>query len=262
MIWSRREVLRFGTVGAVAAVTGVGGGCRRPADLVPFGDFVVRETGGIDGRRFVLEVGAHGTALLMSRVVAAGQLAGESMSRLEVLLTSRQFRTEAAHKEPDPTRHRCADLVSVTVAMGALSVTRTDPCGQQRERPAPATAEILSILAAARQGDFTAPVPASVPTLQPVRLERFGDDAYVIEVDAAATGRLTVDGVVQRREALATSARDALRLLLPRLVALPAESCASPAPYALTVGRVAVCSSLRTLELGSVVRLLEDAFDR
>jgi len=65
----------------------------------PFGDFVVGEFGGIDGRQNILYVRADGVALLVSRQPAAGRLSNQTLGRLRTLLTSDQFRQEVARDE-------------------------------------------------------------------------------------------------------------------------------------------------------------------
>jgi hypothetical protein len=56
---------------------------RAAAPSDPFGDFVVGEFGGIDGRQNILYVRADGVALLVSRAPAAGKLSDRTMSRLQ-----------------------------------------------------------------------------------------------------------------------------------------------------------------------------------
>jgi len=103
----------------IAAVLLTVAGCsligRAAVPAEPFGDFVVGEFGGIDGRQNILYVRADGVALLVSRAPAAGKLSDRTMSRLQTLLTSGQFRQEVARdakrkqRAPVPV---CADQVT------------------------------------------------------------------------------------------------------------------------------------------------------
>ncbi len=117
--------------------------------------------------------------MLISREPAAGRLADSDLARLRELLTSEQFRLEvareAARKPQDPMR--CSDQIITEVRMGSLALSRSGPCGAEDLPPAPAFAEILSLVAPARQGVFAAPVGDADPRLVPVRLERLSPRA-------------------------------------------------------------------------------------
>jgi hypothetical protein len=88
----------------------------------PFGDFSV-EFGGIDGRQNILYVrSADGVALLISRASAAGQLSDQSLTRLQQLLTSRQFREEVtreAQRKSKASEPVCADQITTEVTWAA-----------------------------------------------------------------------------------------------------------------------------------------------
>ena len=81
------------------------------APAEPFGDFVVGEFGGIDGRQNILHVRADGVALLISRAPAAGRLSDQKLSRLQTLLTSEQFREEVARAGSTETANTRAGLL-------------------------------------------------------------------------------------------------------------------------------------------------------
>lgn len=258
---SRRRVLGLGGWLGVGVVTASVGGCRSGgAEAVPFGPFLVRESGGVDGRNHLLEVSASGTALLMSRVVAAGQLAEPALARLRTLLTSDAFRREAAASAEEKDDLTCADGVTVSVEMGALRVT-SDPCGSRREEARPAYGEILTLLADARAGRFEQTLPDPEPALQTLALTRTTvDDPYAITVRPDGAGTLTRPGVRAVSRRLDAPAQDALRLLQARLAEQPSGACPDPSGYALRVGTGTSCGPLRTSEFRSVVRLLEAVF--
>ena len=132
-----------------AAAALVVAGCSLTGSLAtpsePFSDFTVGEFGGIDGRQNILHVRADGVALLVSRVPAAGRLSDQKLTRLRTVLTSEQFGKEvanAARRKPRTTDQVCSDLITNEVTMGTLSMSRTEPCGQEPQ-PAPAFDEIL-----------------------------------------------------------------------------------------------------------------------
>lgn len=241
-----------------------------PAPPEPFGEFAVGEFGGVDGRQNILRVRPDGTALLITREPAAGRLSDADLQRLRTLLTSEQFRLEAARGgdgQPDPPS--CTDQIITEVRMGSLSVTRTGPCGEGDLAPAPAFEEILTIVGPARQGVFAGPVKGTDPPLVPVRLERVAvpnQPAYVITVDAAGRASRTEADHPTRTEQLTTEQRDTLRLLLPLLDEGPAPSCDSPEYYRLRIGEGAVrpdCSVRgRYPEYRAVVALLDQVFRR
>ena len=129
-----------------------------PAALVPFGDFAVGEFGGVDGRENILRVRKDGVALLIAGSPAAGRLSDSDLARLRTLLTSEQFRSEVAREAALPKREQtCSDQIITEITMGSLSMSRTGPCGADDLPPAPAFAEILSIVAPARDGQFASP---------------------------------------------------------------------------------------------------------
>ena len=211
------------------------------APAEPFGDFVVGESGGIDGRQNILYVrAADGVALLISRAPAAGQLSDQSLSRLQELLTSDQFREEVVQeaqrksKAPEPV---CSDQITIEVTMGSLSMSRTEPCGEKSD-PTPAFDEILSIVAPAMQGNFDRPVDTAEPRLLPMRLERLQaqeQPAYTIRIDAAGQAMITIAGRRSELHDLSIKQRDTVRLLLSRVIDEPVVPCTSTAHYQLHV---------------------------
>jgi hypothetical protein len=165
-----------GVLIAAAALTVAG--CSLSSPLAtpsePFSDFTVGEFGGIDGRQNIVHVRADGVALLVSGVPAAGRLSDQKLSRLRTLLTSEEFGKEVANeaqRTPRTTEQVCSDLIAHEVTMGNLSMSRTEPCGEE-SRPAPAFDEIVSIVAPAMRGNFDGPVESAEPRLFPVRVER------------------------------------------------------------------------------------------
>ena len=227
---------------AVLTVTGcslVGPPLASPSE--PFSDFSVGEFGGIDGRQNILYVRAtDGVALLISRAPAAGQLSDQSLSRLQELLTSKQFREEVTReaqrksKELEPV---CSDQITTEVTMGSLSMSRTDPCGETSE-PTPAFDEILGLVAPAMQGNFDGPVDSAEPGLLPMRLERLqvqDQPAYTIKIDAAARAMITISGRKSELHELSIQQRDTVRMLLARLIEKPVVPCTSTAYYRLRV---------------------------
>jgi hypothetical protein len=177
-------------------------GCSLPgataAPAEPFGDFVVGEFGGIDGRQNLLHVRADGVALLISRAPAAGQLNDPDLNRLRTLLTSEQFRKEVseAQRNPPTPQQVCSDQITTKVTMSKLSISRTEPCGAASE-PTPAFDEIVSSVAPAMSGNFDRPVDTTKPRLFPVRLERLqvqDQPAYTIKIDGAGRGMITISG--------------------------------------------------------------------
>jgi hypothetical protein len=206
----------------------------------PFGDFVVGEFGGIDGRQNILYVRADGVALLVSRSPAAGRLSDQALSRLKTLLTSKQFRQEAAReaernaRAPAPV---CTDQITTEVTMGSLSMSRTGPCGAQ-SASTPIFDEIVSIVAPAMRGNFDGSVDTVEPRLLAMRLERFpfqDQPGYTIKVDAAGHAMITVDGRQSELHALSVQERATLRLLQARLIEKPAAPCTVQAHYQLRV---------------------------
>lgn len=126
------------------------------APTQPFGDFTVGEFGGIDGRRTILHVRPDGVALLIARVPAAGRLSDQQLSRLQTLLTSEQFQEDvgrAAQGKSSMPELVCSDQITNEVTMGNLSMSRTEPCGDE-SGPTPAFDEIIGIVAPALRGSF------------------------------------------------------------------------------------------------------------
>ena len=205
---------------------------KEPVPYEPFGPFVVRETGGVDGRNIPLMVSTDGVALLLGREPAAGQLSASRMRRLRELLESKELRREAANP-PKESDDRCSDQIAVSLEMGALRMGREQPCGGDGNTP-PTFGEILDLLADARQGSFDGPVTAAEPALVPVRLERTGsddpDDDYVLVLRADGTGQVTRQGETRPTDVPEQEQLDALRLLIDRLPALPPSPSPSRRP--------------------------------
>jgi hypothetical protein len=259
---------------AAAALTVSGCSLVRPLATPSerFSDFSVGEFGGIDGRQNILYVrAADGVALLISRAPAAGQLSAQSLSRLQELLTSDQFREEVARqaqrksKAPAPV---CSDQITTAVTMGSLSMSRTEPCGGKSE-PTPAFDEILSIVAPAMQGNFDGPVDTSEPRLLPIRLERLqvqDQPAYTIRIDSAGRAMITIGGRKSELHELSIQQRDTIRLLQARIIDEPAVPCTSSAYYQLHVDSEPAVSGpdcgfpQRQPEFRALAVLLETAF--
>lgn len=258
---------------AAAALTAAGCSLIGPlaTPSVPFSDFTVGEFGGIDGRQNILHVRTDGVALLISRAPAAGRLSDQKLTRLRSLLTSEQFRKEvanAAHRKPGTTEQLCSDLITNEVTMGNLSMSRIEPCGEE-SRPAPAFDEIVSIVVPAMRGNFDGPVQTTEPRLFPVRLERMehqNQAAYMIKIDAAGRGTITVAGGGSKQRDLSAQQRDTLRLLIARMIEKPIVPCTSTARYRLHVDTEPATSGPncgfreRQPEFGALTLLLEDAF--
>jgi hypothetical protein len=210
------------------------------APAEPFQDFTVGEFGGIDGRQNILYVRTDGVALLVSPTPAAGRLSDHDLSRLQTLLTSKQFPQEVQReaerkaKSPAPV---CTDQITTEVTMGRLWMSRIDPCGT-KALPTPAFDEIVSIVAPAMQGNFDGPVETTEPRLRPMRLERLplqDQPAYTITIDAAARGMITMAGRKSELHDLSIQQRDTVRLLLARLVETPVVPCTSTVRYRLQI---------------------------
>jgi hypothetical protein len=260
----------------VAAATLTVAGCSLIGPLAkpsePFNDFSVGEFGGIDGRQNILYVrAADGVALLISRAPAAGQLTDQSLSRLQELLTSEQFRQELRReaqrksKAPAPV---CSDQITTEVTMGSLAMSRTEPCGEKSE-PTPAFDEILSIVAPAMQGNFDGPVDTTEPRLLPMRLERLqvqDQPAYRIRIDAAGRAMITIAGRASELHELSIQQRDTVRLLQARVIDEPAVPCTSTAHYQLHIESEPAVSGpdcgfpQRQPEFRALTVLLETAF--
>jgi hypothetical protein len=243
-----------------------------------FGDFSVAEFGGIDGRQIILYVRADGVALLISRMPAAGRLSDHDMSRLQTLLTSKQFRREVA-REPERRANSpvpvpvCSDQITTEVTMGSLWMSRTGPCGTEAS-PAPAFEEIISIVAPAMRGDFNGPVDTAEPPLRPMRLVRLqaqDEPAYTIKIDAAGRAMITIAGRTAELHELSIQERDTLRLLQARLIGMPVAPCTSTAHYQLSIDTTSKGSGpaisgpdcgfpQRQPEFRALTTLLENAF--
>jgi hypothetical protein len=242
------------------------------APAEPFGDFVVGESGGIDGRQNILHVRADGVALLISRAPAAGRLSDQKLSRLQTLLTSEQFREEVARqaqRKPRPPEQVCSDQITNEVMMGELSMSRTEPCGEET-RPTPAFDEIISIVAPAMRGTFDGPVETPEPRLVPLRLERSGlqdQPDYAMMIDATGRGTMTPTSGGSTQRDLSVEQRDTLRLLIARISEKPVVPCTSTAYYRLRADTQPAISGPdcafpeRQPEFYALTVLLEDAFN-
>jgi hypothetical protein len=265
---------RVGVLIAAAVLTVAGCSLVGPvaAPPEPFGDFTVGEFGGIDGRQNILYVSAaDGTALLISRAPAAGKLNDQSLSRLQELLTSEQFREEVNQEAEQKSKASvpvCSDQITTEVTMGSLSISRTEPCGEKFE-PTPAFDEILGIVAPAMQGNFDGPVDSAEPQLLPMRLERSSiqdQPAYAIRIDAAGRAMITIAGRRSELHELSIQQRDTVRLLQARIIDEPVVPCTSTAYYRLHVDTVPVVSGpdcgfpQRQPEFRALTALLETAF--
>lgn len=229
MTSTRRAFLaRTAVLVSAAATTGCTLLQKDPVPYEPFGPFIVRETGGVDGRNLPLMVSPDGVALLLGRETVAGQLSGSRMQKLRELLESEELRREAANP-PKDSDGQCSDQIAVSLEMGALRMGSEQSCGGDGDTP-PTFGEILGLLADARSGSFDGPVAAADPVLVPVRLERTGsedeEDDYVVALRADGTGTVTQRGQSSPTDELEEAQLDALRLLLDRLPTPPQ----SPSP--------------------------------
>jgi hypothetical protein len=258
---------------AAAALTVAGcsllGQLATPSE--PFSDFTVGEFGGIDGRQNILHVRADGVALLVSRLPAAGRLSDQKLSRLRALITSDQFRQEVigeAQRKSSAPAPVCADQITTEVTMGSLSMSRTEPCGEESE-PTQAFDEIMSIVAPALRGRFDGSVDTTEPRLFPLRLERIelpDQPGYTIKVDATGRAMMNVPGGRSRDKELTIQQRDTLRLLIARVIEKPVAPCTAPARYRLHVVKNPAVSGPdcgfpdRQPEFHALTALLETAF--
>ena len=257
---------------ALLSVAGCSLVAPNAAPAEPFGDFVVGESGGIDGRQNILHVRTDGVALLISRAPAAGRLSDQKLSRLQTLLTSEQFREEVARQaqgKPRTPEQVCSDQITNEVTMGKLSMSRTEPCGEETE-PTPVFDEIISIVAPAMRGTFDGPVETPEPPLVPVRLERSGlqdQPGYTIMIDATGRGTMTPASGGSTQRNLSVEQRDTLRLLIARISEKPVVPCTSTAYYRLQADMQPVISGPdcafpeRQPEFHALAVLLEDAFN-
>jgi hypothetical protein len=206
----------------------------------PFQDFTVGEFGGIDGRQNILYVRTDGVALMISPTPAAGRLSDHDLSRLQTLLTSKQFRQEVqreAERKATSPAPVCTDQITTEVTMGRLWVSRTDPCATKASAT-PAFDEIVSIVTPAMQGNFDGPVDSTEPRLRPLRLERLplsDQPGYTMTIDAAARGMIMIAGRKSELHDLSIQQRDTVRLLLARLVETPVVPCTSTVRYRLQI---------------------------
>ena len=175
-----------------------------PEPPEPFGDFAVGQFGGVAGLQEILRVRADGNAVLIAREPASGRLGAEEMGRLRTLLTSEQFRQEVARElewKRKPRKIECSDQIITEVSMGALSLSRSGPCGKEDLPSAPAFNEILTIVGPARRGEFAGPVDGSEPRLVPVRLERLTTSSrpgYLITIDRRGRRIDQLEGAASR----------------------------------------------------------------
>lgn len=215
------------------------------APAEPFGDFVVGEFGGIDGRQKILRVRADGVALLISGTPAAGRLNDQDLSRLRTLLTSGQFRKEVSQTQRNPPMPQvCSDQITEEVIMGQLSMSKTEPCGAALE-PTPAFDEIVSIVTPALRGNFDGPVDTTEPRLFPMRLKRLevqDQPAYTIKIDGAGRAMITMSRRESELHDLSVQQRDTIRLLVARITEMPVAPCTSKAYYQLRVDTVPAVS--------------------
>jgi hypothetical protein len=259
----------------VAAAALTVAGCSLTAPLATpsetFIDFTVGEFGGIDGRQNILHVRTDGVALLVSRIPAAGRLSDQKLGRLRTLLTSDQFRQEVireAQRKSTAPAPVCSDQITTVVTMGSLSMSRTEPCGEESE-PTPAFDEIINVIAPALRGRFDGPVDTTEPRLLPVRLERIelpDQPGYTIKVDATGRAMMNVPGGRSSDKELTIQQRDTLRLLIARVIEKPVAPCTAPARYKLHVVKNPAISGPdcgfpdRQPEFYALTTLLETAF--
>ena len=231
-------------------------GCRSAsAPDAAFTTFVVGEFGGVDGRHNLVEVAPDGVTLVTGRTVAAGRVDDDLVARARELLISPEFQREVAETaESDHSPGRCSDQVTWSVAMGELRSTILDSCGSGPRADRTVTAQIIDLVREAGQGRFAAPLGAGAPDLTAARLTADTGETYRITLEPA--GVLTLDRAGARTtHQLEPAGRDALRLLLPRLLARPG-SCRTGAPLQLTVADTNVCASGDRDAYNAVVRLL------
>ena len=153
--------------------------------------------------------------------------------------------------------------------MGALSLSRSGPCGKEDLPDAPAFNEILTIVGPARRGDFANPVDSSGPPLVPIRLERLATSSragYLITTDRRGDGSITMEGASMRAGELPPADRDTVRLLIPELISGPITPCQSTEYYRVRIeGATPVSASdcefrRRYPEFRALVKVLETAF--
>ena len=265
----RRRAVQTLLTAAVLTVTGCSllGPTAAPAE--PFGDFVVAEFGGIDGRQNILRVRADGVALLISGNPAAGRVNYQDLSRLRTLLTSEQFRKEVSQTQRNPpTPQFCSDQITKQVIMGRLSISKTEPCGAA-PKPTPTFDEIVSIVTPAMRGSFDRPVDTTEPRLFPMRLKRLevqDEPAYTIKIDGAGRAMITISGRASELHDLSVQQRDIVRLLIGRITETSVARCTSKAYYQLRVDKVPMVSGPdcgfpeRQPEFRALTTLLETAF--
>ena len=232
-------------------------GCRPgPVSEAAFGPFVVGEFGGVDGRRNQVEVARTGTTLVTGRLVAAGRIDNDLVEQARRILTSTEFRREVADSTVtgDDINQRCSDQVTWSVSMGELRSSIPDRCGSGTGPDRTATAQVISLVRDAAQGRFAGPLGPAAPELVGCRLGVRSRETYAIDLEP--DGRLILDRDGGRTvHELESSGRDALRLLLPRLIARPG-TCRADAPIQLSVADTNVCASGDRDAYNAVVRLL------
>lgn len=241
-----------------------------PAPAQPFGEFTVTQQGGVAGIYRPLLVQPDGVALLMSNDPASGSIAGEDLDRLGALLTSEQFRIEAAANSQKVPDQGCVDDISWSVTMGALTVSTGGRCSGN-DSPTPATIEIIGLRADEVGGNFAADVPVGPPGLVRFTIERQATRYYpAATFSSTALGKITMrvaDTPVQTRN-LTVTQHNTLRLLLDRQTTIPAKTCDQDGPYRLRIGgsrgkTVTYCVGEATsLEWPATIALVENPFLR
>ncbi|GAB3758789.1 twin-arginine translocation signal domain-containing protein [Microlunatus parietis] len=145
----------------IAALGTTTAGCAllppEPLPLTRFGAFTMTVTGGVAGVFRQLQVTpSDRIGLVLTERPAAGRISTETLNRIGTLLESEAFRREAARPRPDDMR--CADTFVVTLRMGALTVSREDPCAPT---PAPEWDKLTALLQPFWEGRFEEPLPAA-----------------------------------------------------------------------------------------------------
>lgn len=206
----------------------------------------------------------------MSNDPASGSVAGADLERLRALLTSEQFRIEAAANSQKVPDQGCADDITWSVTTGGLTVGTGGRCSGN-DAPTPATTEIIGLLADEVDGNFAADVPAGPPNLVRFTIGRQATQYYpAATFSSTAFGKITMrkaDAPVQTRN-LTVTQRSTLRLLLDRQTTIPAKACGRDGPYRLRIGgsrgtTVTNCVGEATSrELLATIALVENSFRR
>lgn len=217
-----------------------------------------------------LLVQPDGVAMLLSNDPASGSLPGAKLDRLRALLTSAQFRIEAAASANQKPAQGCADDISWSVTMGKLSVNAGGRCSGN-DAPTPVATEIIGLLVDEVGGSFSADVPAGPPDLVPFTIDRQATQYYqAATFSSTAKGEITMrkpDAPVQSRNLTATQ-RNTLRLLLARQTTIPAKTCKHDGPYTMRIAgsrptTVTYCvGETTTRELLATIALVENQFRR